>query len=110
MNFSANQRKDVPIMENCQSVIIKSHPQDANMTIADSGLTGACNEESKVQLEAMIKAALPLDSRTLFIATLPFSIIYIVTEAITYVFEKLNPKNWPIFKAKKKNNSRTYLP
>ena len=87
-------------MENCQSVIIKSHPQDNNMTIAGGGLTAGCNEESKVQIEAMVKT-LPLDSRTLFIATLPFSIIYIVTEAITYVIEKLNPKNWPIFKAKK---------
>ncbi len=83
-------------MENYHSVTITPPVEAPNIPIA-GGVTGACSEERKAQLESMVKG-LPLDSRAMFIAMLPLAVPYIVAEALMKVIEKLNPKNWPIFK------------
>ncbi len=89
-------------MENHNAITITS-PIKASDTPIAGGITGACNEEQREQFEAMVKA-LPLNSRAILLATLPFLLPYTVTEALLKVIEKLNPKNWPIFKNKSFND------
>ena len=90
-------------MENHNAVPLTPPVNATDIPIA-GGVAGACSEERKAQLEAMMKAALPLNSRVLLIAILPTFAAYIVTEALAKAIEVLNPKNWPIFKDRKFND------